>query len=33
MDEDDLIECCEDLCDDKPVAWWKILLLAWFVFS
>lgn len=27
--DDDLIECCEALCDDKPVAWWKILLFFW----
>jgi hypothetical protein len=27
--DDDLIECCDELCDDKPVSWWKILLFLW----
>ncbi len=32
MDDADLLDCCGDLCDDRPFPWWKILLLIW-VFS
>lgn len=27
--DDDLLECCDDLCADKPITWWKWLLLIW----
>lgn len=29
MNEDDLFECCEDICEQRPIAWWKILLFFW----
>lgn len=27
--DDDLIECCEELYDDKPGSWWTFLLFLW----
>lgn len=33
-DEDDLLcECAEDFCDSERVPFWKLLLLAWFLFT
>jgi hypothetical protein len=30
--DDDLIDFCDDFCEDRPIPWWKIILLIW-VFS
>jgi hypothetical protein len=30
MDED-LVELCEDLIDERPVSWWRWLLLFWWI--
>lgn len=28
MDEDDMIaECCDDICEDRPIPWLKVILL------
>lgn len=27
--DDDLLDCCDDLCEERPFPWWKILLLIW----
>jgi hypothetical protein len=27
--EDDLLECCDDLCEGSSIVWWKILLFLW----
>jgi hypothetical protein len=29
--DDDLIELCEDLIDERPVSWWRFLLLFWWL--
>lgn len=29
MDDDDLLECCDDICEGRPIAWWKILFFFW----
>jgi len=33
MNEDDLLDCCDDVCEGCPLAWWKVVLLAWFFLS
>lgn len=29
MDDDILIECCDDICEDRPFPWAKFFFLLW----
>lgn len=29
MDENDILECCDEICADKPTAWWTFLIFFW----
>jgi len=33
MDDDDLIELCDDICNGEPVSFWRWLLFGYWLFS